>query len=120
MRLYLDDNMVDRRLVSLLRKSGHHVVLPSEVGLSGTSDPKHLVQSLQARLVLLTYNQKDFEELHDVVLACGGTHPGMLFVRADNDPRKDMSVRTIAIAIAKLEASGAALVNHFHVLNHWR
>ena len=69
MRLYLDDNMIDRRLLARLRRAGHDVVLPSEVGLAGTSDPKHLVHCLQGNLVILTYNQKDFEELHDVVLA---------------------------------------------------
>jgi hypothetical protein len=34
MKIYLDDNVTDRGLAALLRKAGHAVVLPVEVGLS--------------------------------------------------------------------------------------
>jgi hypothetical protein len=38
MRLYLDDNITDRRVVAELHRMGHVVLLPSAVGHSGVSD----------------------------------------------------------------------------------
>jgi hypothetical protein len=45
--------------------------------------------------VLLTRNYDDFAELHDVVQAAHGTHHGILVVRLDNDPRRDMTDRGV-------------------------
>ncbi len=120
MRLYLDDNITGRPLVSLLRKAGHAVVVPGEVGLTGATDPRHFVAAIESDLVLLTHDRKDFRDLHDLVVASGGGHSGVLIVRADNDPTRDMTPRGITTAIGKLEASGVSLVNQVYVLNHWR
>jgi hypothetical protein len=84
------------------------------------SDPRHLTHTVQQRLVLLTRNHDDFEDLHLLVQAAGGSHPGLLVVRSDNDPSRDMKDRDIVRAIAKLERSGAPVTNEFHILNHWR
>jgi len=120
MNLYLDDDMTDKWLIALLRKGGHTVVLPSDIGKAGTSDPRHLEYTIQQSLVLLTANHDDFLDLHDVILAARGTHPGILIVRFDNDSSRDMKPPDIVRAIAKLEASGVPIVNELHVLNHWR
>ena len=42
MRVYLDDNITDRRVVAQLQRMGHRVRLPTDVGQSGASDAKHL------------------------------------------------------------------------------
>jgi hypothetical protein len=42
MKIYLDDNEADTQLAGLLRKKGHSVTLPAEVGLLGVSDARHL------------------------------------------------------------------------------
>jgi hypothetical protein len=42
MNLYLDDNSIKGSMVGLLRKAGHRVLLPADVGLAGVSDPRHL------------------------------------------------------------------------------
>jgi hypothetical protein len=34
----------------------------------------------------MTRDHEDFADLHDLVLAVGGHHPGILVVRFDNDP----------------------------------
>jgi hypothetical protein len=44
---------------------------------------------------LLTHNYKDFNNLHELVTDAGGHHPGVLVVRRDNDPRKDLSPKGI-------------------------
>jgi hypothetical protein len=59
MRIYLDDDSVDSVLVSLLRKSGHDVALPSEFAQSGSVDPVHLRMAIRAGRALMTCNPRD-------------------------------------------------------------
>jgi len=120
MNPYLDDDSAKASLVRLLRTAGHQVVIPADAGLAGASDPRHLTHATQHRLVLLTRNHDDIEDLHLLVQATGGNHAGLLVVRLDNDPSRDMKDRDIARAIANLERAGAPVTNEFQVLNHWR
>ena len=63
MRLYLDDNMTDRRLVAQLQRAGHTVIVPAEVGQDGVSDAQHLAYAIRHNAVLLTQDVKDFTEV---------------------------------------------------------
>jgi hypothetical protein len=47
-------------------------------------------------------------------------HRGVMAVYRDADPRKNMNHAQIAVAILRLETSGATIAGDFHVLNHWR
>jgi hypothetical protein len=96
------------------------VVIPADVSLSGAWDTRHLLQAVQQGLVLVSRNHDDFKDLHLLVQATNGQHPGILVVRADNDPRRDMKDADIARAIDNLEQSGVPVGNEFHILNHWR
>ena len=69
---------------------------------------------------MLTRNARDFTLLHELVLASGGGHPGVLLVHFDNDSTRDLTPKGTVAAIAKLENSGVRLSNELHVLNHWR
>jgi len=120
MNLYLDDDSAKAALVSLLRKSGHQVATPADIGLAGVSDSRHLKYTVQANWVLLTKNHDDFEDLHLLLQAAGGKHPGLFVVRSDNDPSRDMKDRDIARAIGNLEGAAVPLINELHILNHWR
>lgn len=112
--------MMERRLVALLRKQGHQVVLPSDVGTAGISDPRHLTYAVQNDLALLTRNHNDFEELHNLIRATKGQHPGILLVLAERKRQRLMTSQAIATAIGKLEAAGVPLASELHVLNQWR
>jgi hypothetical protein len=68
----------------------------------------------------VTRNHDDFLDLHEVVQAAHGRHPGILIIRLDNDPTRDMTPRQIVTAIAHLATVGVPLVNHIYILNHWR
>jgi predicted nuclease of predicted toxin-antitoxin system len=120
MKLYIDDDTAKAALVARLKKDGHHVVVPADVGLSGAADPRHLLYAVENELVLLTRNHDDFQDLHRLVQATHGIHTGILAIRSDNDPTRDMKDAEIARAIRSLEQSGAATTNEFHILNHWR
>jgi hypothetical protein len=120
MRLYLDDDSTSTLLVRLLRQAGHDVRLPAEIGTAGKKDAVHLLHAVQEDRVCLSHNYGDFEVLHDLVVAVGGHYPGLVVVRKDNNPKRDLDARGIVRAIGKLLAAGVPLTDQFHVLNHWR
>lgn len=120
MRLYLDDDSASGLLTRLLRQAGHDVRLPIDVGLAGAHDGTHLAKAVVENRVLLTHNYDDFEALHDLVKTVGGHHPGILTVRKDNNPKRDLNDHGIVRAIAKLLVAGVPLTDEFYTLNHWR
>jgi hypothetical protein len=120
MTISLDDDSASRQLTLVLRKAGHDVSTPTDLGISGAPDPVHLTRAIREGRVLLTRNARDFTLLHDLVRASGGGHPGILLLHFDNDPTRDLTPKDVATAIAKLEASRVPISNELHVLNHWR
>lgn len=120
MRLYLDDDTTSRLLVRLLNRAGHDDRLPIDIGVAGRNDAVHLTHAVLESRVLLTYNHDDFEELHNLVRAAGGHHPGILAVRRDNNPKRDLEQKGVVRALAKLMAAGVPLADQFTILNHWR
>lgn len=120
MRIYLDDDSVAELLTKLLRRAGHEVRLPEDVELAGVADPIHFAHAIRENHLLLTRNYDDYRDLHHLILAAGGRRPGLLVVRGDNDPTRDMTTRGVVTAIANLVRSAVPLSNGLHVLNHWR
>jgi predicted nuclease of predicted toxin-antitoxin system len=121
MRLYLDDDSADPNLVRLLRRDGHDVQVPADVGLTGRSDQAHLAHAIRDRRALLTRNADDFEDLHDlIVFAANGHHAGVLVILFDNNPRNNMSAGDIARSVRNLEKAGVAVTDSYHELNHWQ
>jgi uncharacterized protein DUF5615 len=103
MRLYVDDDSVDPGFIRRLRRDGHDVQVPADVGRAGSSDQVHLAHAIRGRRAVLTRNYRDFEALHDLVVgAANGHHEGILVVRYDNDPRHNMSSGDIARAVRNL------------------
>jgi hypothetical protein len=120
MKLYLDDDSTDALLIRLLLADGHDVQFPAQVGLAGEYDVTHFMHAIRTGRILLTYNHDDFKRLHELVLLVAGHHPGILVVRRDNDPRRDLRPRGIVRAIANLSASGVSIPDQLHIVNHWR
>lgn len=120
MLIYLDDNFVDRALESTLLKTGHSAFRPANFGLSGASDTRHLEHAIRQGLAVLTKDRDDYHELHQLVLTCGGRHPGIIVVRYENDTTRDMRTGHIVKAVGKLERSGMSLINEWVILNQWR
>jgi predicted nuclease of predicted toxin-antitoxin system len=120
MNLYLDDDSAKALLVTLLRKAGHQVTVPTDAGLSGADDPVHMLYAARQSLILLTGNHVDFRVLHQLIRTTRGKHPGIFVVRRDNDATRDMKDQDIVRAIAKLQAAGVPVEGELHILNHWR
>ena len=120
MRFLIDENLSNPRLAARLRAQGHDPVLTGDAGLLSVADPRVLIWAIGQGLPAATQDSEDFEDLHDLIMAAGGHHPGVLIVRVDADPRHNMSDRQIGVAISKLESAGVAIADGLHVLNQWR
>jgi predicted nuclease of predicted toxin-antitoxin system len=120
MRIYVDDDLASALLIRLLQKAGHDVQAPAAAGKLGRSDPVQLTFAIREKRVCLTANYDDYEELHVLVGDSGGHHPGILVVRRENDPARNMTSKAIVAAIRKIEAAGVPIADEYIVLNHWR
>jgi predicted nuclease of predicted toxin-antitoxin system len=120
MRLYLDEDIGSHYLGQALKKAGHDVTVPAEVGQIGRSDILQLAYAVEADRVMVTGNHRDFEDIHDLILLCGGGHPGILTIRKDNDRRRDMKPAQIVTAINNVASVLASVRDHIICLNEWR
>src|SRR5262249_19147405 len=111
MKLYLDDNSTSAVLIRLLRQAGHDVEIPANAGLAGRSDAVHLRHAIQGSRVVLTYDHRDFLELHELLMEGRGHHPGILAVRNDGDPKKDLKPWQIVRAIGNFLAAKMPLTD---------
>src|SRR5258708_2568270 len=102
MRLYLDEDSVNTLLIRLLRLAGHDVIIPTDVGKSGENDPVQLRVAILEQRTLLTGNNDDFEELHDLLMAGQGHHFGIFVVCKENDSTRDMKPANIVRAVANV------------------
>ncbi len=120
MRLYLDDDTASAKLARLLREADHDLEVPRDVGLAGSVDALHLTYAIRQDRLLLSGNHDDFKVLHDLLMQAGGRHPGIVIIRRDNDPRRDLTPRGVVVALRNLISASVPLRDSFHVLNHWR
>ena len=86
MKLYLDENTSDRELTSRLLREGHTVAGPADAGLLGASDADQFVHAIQTGMAVVTKDADDFHGLHRVVIASGGSHPGILLGERSTNP----------------------------------
>ncbi len=120
MNLHLDEDMASAHLAQTLRRAGHDVQLPADVGLAGKADAEVFRHTITAGRVVLSRNFRDFEQLHLLVLTSGGHHPGILVERFDNNPSHSMLPGDIVRALRNLEAAGFVLRDEYQILNLWQ
>jgi hypothetical protein len=58
--------------------------------------------------------------LHFLIREAQGHHPGILVVRRDDDPRRNMSPHDIVRALRNLENAGVPIANEYIILNAWQ
>jgi predicted nuclease of predicted toxin-antitoxin system len=120
MKLYLDDDNASPLLARLLEQAGHDVQLPTDVGLYGEDDSVHRRHAGLEGRAIITGNHRDFLNLHLLVTNLQGHHPGILVVRRDNDPKRDLNAGGIVRAVRNLLATNIPLRDQVIILNHWR
>jgi len=104
----------------MLTKAGHDVATPLDADLMGDSDTLQMTLAVRDNRVCLTKNADDFEALHNLIVLCGGSHPGRLTVRSNNDRRRDMKPGQIVNALTNLTAVITSVRDHVFCLNDWR
>jgi hypothetical protein len=120
MRIYIDEDLAAGVLVRLLTAAGHDVETPASAGSLGRSDAVQLTYGIHENRVCLTGNSEDYEELHLLVREAKGAHAGIMVVRHDNDPTRDLTPKGTVAASRKLESAGVPIANEYIILNHGR
>ena len=91
LKLFIDEDTLAKPLVKNLRKAGHDVVTVNEVGLTSQADSVVLNYAKKNNRILLTYNCRDFEDLH----RDNPNHQGILVIYRGADSSKNMSRQDI-------------------------
>lgn len=115
LRLLIDEDTQDARLVSMLRTEGHDAVTVNEAGLRGRPDSAVLEYASRDQRAVLTMNCRDFLELHEALPA----HSGIIAIYQSGELRKNMTFAETAAALANLAASDWDLAEQFVALNAW-
>ena len=101
MKLLLDE-MLHERIAQELRKRGHDVeAIQRNVELEGRDDAAVLRHATASGRVLVTDNIEDFVRLHQLFLAEGEDHKGILLASSAKLPR---SKRTIGLWVTALHS----------------
>jgi hypothetical protein len=119
-KCYVDDDLDSDLLLRLAIAQGHELISPRAVGLRGARDAAHLAYAARLGMPIVSGNPGDFEALHDLTLALGGQHFGILLVYGERDVRRQMKAVHIANALSQLESKQMPLVNALIVLNQYR
>jgi predicted nuclease of predicted toxin-antitoxin system len=115
LKLLIDEDSQAKLLVLFLKRAGHDVLTPNEVGLGGFSDDVVLDYGRSQNRLILTHNCDDFELLHEV----NPNHPGIMVIYRDANRATNMDYKAIVRAISNLEAANVPLANQFISLNQW-
>ena len=77
-RLYLDEDTINRALIAGLRARNVDVFTAQESGRIGASDETQLAFAASERRTIFTFNTRDFVQLHREWLEKGHEHSGIV------------------------------------------
>jgi Domain of unknown function (DUF5615) len=112
-RLYIDEDAMDRRLVDALRGRGVDLTTAGETATTGFSDEAQLILATEQGRVFYTFNVGDFCQLHGQFLAEGRDHAGIVVSLQDYAIGEQMR-RLLKLMAAR---SAASMVNQFVFLS---
>jgi hypothetical protein len=115
-RLYLDENAMDRALLRALRDRGVDTISATGAGLAGCKDPAQFEHAAREGRVLYTFNVGDFLRLHTEYLSERRNHAGLVL-----GTQRKFSVgeqlRRLLIIVA--ERSAESMCNQAEFLANW-
>jgi len=102
-RLLIDEDAMDRRLVAALRARGIDVITVGELSTTGLSDEEQLAIATEQQRVFYTFNVGDFCQLHNLYMIEGQTHSGIIVSSQDYSVGEQMRrvLKLMAIKSAK-------------------
>jgi hypothetical protein len=116
-RLYTDEDSMQRALVRALRSHDVDVLTPVEAKMVDRDDVVHLEYAKSMGRVLCTYNVKDFAQLHSAYMKSQKSHAGMILMRQQEYSLGE-SMRRILKLIATLSAED--MKDRIEYLGGWK
>ena len=114
-RLYLDEDTINRALIAGLRARNVDVVTAQEAGRIGESDETQLAFATSEQRTIFTFNTRDFVQLHREWLEKGQEHAGI--VVSDQLQVGVMLRRLLKLLDAR---DSAEMRNWLEFLSNWR
>jgi Domain of unknown function (DUF5615) len=111
--LYLDEDSMDRELLSALRARGMDVLTATEANMIERSDSDHLAYASSQQRVLFSFNRGDFYALHTSYLNEGKTHAGMILALQQRLSIGELMRQILGLAKAR---SAQEMQNHAEFL----
>jgi hypothetical protein len=115
-RLYLDEDAMDRDLVRVLRLRGVDVVTALDLGLTGSADEEHLKCAITHGRALYSFNVGDFMSLHTTYVASGKQHAGIVLGRQQRHSVGEQARRLVRLIQMR---SAERLCNTVEFLSSW-
>lgn len=115
-RLYLDEDSMDRALVRALRARAVDVTTALDAGLIETSDERHLQFAASDGRVLYTFNVGDFHHLHTLYAEQGKHHAGIVLSRQQEYSVGDQMRRLLRLIN---ELSAEEMSDRVEFLSSW-
>jgi hypothetical protein len=113
--LYLDDDTGVKALRPQAAQLGLVVLRSDDLGMRGASDEEHLEFATSRRMILVSCNRRDFQELHARWLEQERAHAGIILVNQWMPPGERIR-RLLFIAAA---AEDSDFVNNLEWLKDW-
>ncbi len=102
--LYLDEDSMDRDLVTALRARGVDVITAADAGMLGRSDADHLDYATSQGRVLYSFNRGDFYRLHTRYLTEGKSHAGIILASQQRYSVGDQMRQLLELIVTKSSA----------------
>jgi uncharacterized protein with PIN domain len=115
-RLYLDEDAMDRALVAALRVRGVDVMTPRDAGMMEASDATQLAFVASQQRVLVTRNTSDFCRLHREWLSVGREHSGIVCMKQQQEAL-GIQLRSLLRLVNSMSAE--LMRNRLEFLSNW-
>jgi Domain of unknown function (DUF5615) len=116
LRLYIDEDAMDKDLVLALRARGVEVITALEASMIERHDEEHLEYATAQGRILYSFNVGDFCRLHTDFLAHGRSHAGLILARQQRYSVGEQMRRLLKlIAVKSLED----MKNQVEFLSAW-
>jgi predicted nuclease of predicted toxin-antitoxin system len=115
-RLYMDEDSMDRALLRALRARGVDSSTALEEGMIERDDVEHLDYATAQGRALYTLNVADFYRLHLSYLALGKGHAGIILARQQRYSVGEQMRRLLKLVATK---SAEEMRNHVEFLSAW-
>ena len=113
--LYLDEDTINRALITALRSRNIDVLTAQEANRLGMADQDQLIYATELNRTIFTFNTRDFVKLHTDYLINGRHHAGIIV-------SDQIHIGVIVRRLLKLlnTYSSAEMQDRLEYLSNWR